>query len=315
MAPGWISNINFCFTGTVASTCSATASDNNFRRVCYCDPKATTTTSTQTAGGGGDPHIYTLRGAHYSILKEGTFLAWSFSKAQVEWQLFACYAGSQFTTQGLLLLDKHSGVTIEMTAKDCTWRTKENSGWRRVHQERLSKGDSVTSLDFKEQPNRTEIHLNIKSETEKDERKVARVIAHCRPEDHLDFKLVMSEKSDIDHVGGELGSAPPQNPSFVSSSPQTMMETKTDAEFEVHDSWASLGGSESADAYLTKQRPLGPSLVSKACTKSQEEDAEKICAKHLQKEGDPWVFADCVFDVCHGGGEVDAMRAAALLEA
>lgn len=31
--------------------------------------------------------------------------------------------------------------------------------------------------------------------------------------------------------------------------------------------------------------------------------------------GDPWVFADCVFDVCHGGGEVDAMRAAALLEA
>ena len=55
------------------------------RRFCYCKDAS--------GGSSGDPHIQSLRGAHYSLLKEGAFLAWSFSKAPVEWQLYAHYAG------------------------------------------------------------------------------------------------------------------------------------------------------------------------------------------------------------------------------
>ena len=43
---------------------------------------------------------------------------------------------------------------------------------------------------------------------------------------------------------------------------------------------------------------------------------EKICAKHLPKDDDhSEVFIDCIYDVCHGGGEEDALSAAAFIAA
>lgn len=51
-------------------------------------------------------------------------------------------------------------------------------------------------------------------------------------------------------------------------------------------------------------------------TLSLNKSKEKICAKHLQKEGHhAEIFTDCVFDVCHGGGEQDAQSAAAFISA
>ena len=112
-----------CFTNSATSTtCDAEPEQSPpnvdtfaFQRVCYCE-----------AGGGvaGDPHIHSLRGAHYTLLQQGVFVAWNFSKAVPAstvpsaapargWRLLAAYAGHRFTTQGLLLLDPHSGQSIE----------------------------------------------------------------------------------------------------------------------------------------------------------------------------------------------------------
>ena len=68
--------------------------------------------------GDGDPHIHSLRGAHYTLLRQGNFLAWNFSKAQegVHFELFASYGGPDFSTQALLL--KSGAETMEFTAKD-----------------------------------------------------------------------------------------------------------------------------------------------------------------------------------------------------
>ena len=48
--------------------------------------------------------------------------------------------GSRFTTQSLLLLEKQSGQTLEMTAQDCLWQTKTENGWRKVQPELLLQG-------------------------------------------------------------------------------------------------------------------------------------------------------------------------------
>ena len=53
--------------------------------------------------------------------------------------------GSRFTTQSLLLLEKQSGQTLEMTADDCVWQTKTENGWRKVQPELLLQG--AASLD------------------------------------------------------------------------------------------------------------------------------------------------------------------------
>jgi hypothetical protein len=51
-------------------------------------------------GATGDPHIHTLDGGHYTLLREGSFLLWRFGLPQphVEWQIFAHYAGRQSFT-------------------------------------------------------------------------------------------------------------------------------------------------------------------------------------------------------------------------
>ena len=41
----------------------------------------------------GDPHIQTLHGARYTLLREGTFRAWSFKKGQADLELLAAYGG------------------------------------------------------------------------------------------------------------------------------------------------------------------------------------------------------------------------------
>ena len=55
-------------------------------RLCCCVPAGQV---------GNDPHVHTLKGAHYTLLKSGNFLAWSFSKDPVEWHLLAAYSGAR----------------------------------------------------------------------------------------------------------------------------------------------------------------------------------------------------------------------------
>ena len=212
------------------------------RRVCYCIP---------VEGGQGDPHIHSLRGARYTLLQQGVFMAWNFSKAVPAsalpgaapargWQLLAAYAGDHFTTQGLLLQDR-SGQSMEITAKDCTWRVQEKkSPWRKAQVELLLAEDGTTSLQVKKLHEKLGETKMLRSaillkmmDSESDMKKIANLVVHCRPNDHLDFKMVMFQKSDINHVGGELGVAPDGNHShnFLFSK-KGMMEMRADQEFK-----------------------------------------------------------------------------------
>lgn len=69
--------------GAASSACNL---GGNVRRLCCC---------VKSGQVDNDPHIHTLRGAHYTLLKSGNFLAWSFSKDPVHWQLLAAYSGAR----------------------------------------------------------------------------------------------------------------------------------------------------------------------------------------------------------------------------
>jgi hypothetical protein len=76
----------------------------------------------------------------------------------------------------------------------------------------------------------------------------------------------------------------------------------------------TLGGSPSGSAYLEKKHQAGTSLLgTQSCGDDQKKSATAICAKHLQETRHPQMFAECVFDICHGGDESFAETAAAFL--
>jgi hypothetical protein len=65
------------------------------------------------------------------------------------------------------------------------------------------------------------------------DRKSANLVVHCRPNDHLDFKMAMYQKSDIKHVGGEVGVAPDANHNYhFLFSKKNMMQMRADQEFK-----------------------------------------------------------------------------------
>ena len=235
---------------------------------------------------------------------------------------------------------------MEMTAEDCQWRSHHGEKWHavsgglelpwKVQTTNLTTPDLVVMGS----------EISFSMEGPQGQRKVARLLSHCTPHDHLDFKLTMYKKEDIDYVDGELGVDPQVwNKSSLFYSKSSQMQMRNDLEFEagclhvstmfrVHEAWtqapssfltlfqasetwANLGGSEAAAEYLKKkqQEQAGASLVlRKDCaTESEIRAATKICAKYLKKSLNEDVFADCVFDVCHGGGEAEAERAALLI--
>lgn len=86
--------------------------------------------------------------------------------------------------------------------------------------------------------------------------------------------------------------------------------------------WLSLGGSREAALFLkakTVDTPPLASLLSTAstCSKSEKDMARGICEKHFgsKKTLEAKLFADCIFDVCSGGGEEAAASIADWLSA
>jgi len=329
-----------CAAGNADTACCATGGTPDCAQCC------------NTGGGAaGDPHIQSLHGAHYTLLKTGTFKAWSFSKdtrfpskmglqgANVQWQMFARYSGQQFNTRGLLLLDqtRDSVKSMELTSKDCVWRAKNGGDgeWRDVKKRELLSlsEDHISSFDVTE-PHKlkkgptgqpwTISYMSLKMNKGHGDGLVARLYTQCIPGDHLDYKVIMFDKKDIDIVGGELGVTadstqkeinPITGQSHLLSSRLRSMHMRADSEFQVEKSWADLGGTKAGSSYL-EQEPE-PSLVMSVCTPSDEEKAATICAKYLPKEAktESEVFADCVYDVCHGAGEESAELAATLINA
>ena len=191
------------------------------------------------------------------MLKDGSFKAWTFTRdtsfhskhglknAKVDFQLLAKYGGPKFETRGLLLLDKtaDSLKTLELTSKDCVWRVREGEDeWRDAKAELLSSEDHVTSVNISE-PHKTdgnnpqvvsELYLKMTDRVGMPSgRKVARLYTQCTPDDHLDFKMAMYEKEDIDVVGGELGvhSEEVQSAALLSTNTR-MMHVRTDDQYQ-----------------------------------------------------------------------------------
>ncbi|CAK9013314.1 Integrase catalytic domain-containing protein [Durusdinium trenchii] len=298
---------------------------------------------------GGDYLIRILVVAQETLQCHGwcahcTFLAWSFSKnttfpssmglvkAPMEWQLFARYSGSQFYTRGLLLVDRsHTFQAMEFTSEECTWRFRagDSEDWSSVESGLLfpSGKDQITQFNVSSAREAVEgeamvqSRINLEMNTERGIRQAAQLYTQCRPGEFLNFKLTMYQRNDIGFAGGELGQTPE---TMASSEAQTqflsskfkMMKMRTDTEFEVQKNWMVLGGSTVADAYFKRdENHQGEAhLATATCTDSQEQEAVRICTKHLQKEDtlDSEVFENCVFDVCHGGGEVVAELLAGL---
>lgn len=279
-------------------TCDATPSSNNRRRMCYC-----TTAQNNDGLVDGDPHVHTLRGAHYTLLRHGLFRAWSFKKGQTDLELLAAYGKPRFTTQGLLLKEK-SGKTMEMTARDCAWHTlRGNTSPTQFEVQRARK-----HKEFKDVFLQTII-------MKQEHGKIAKLVTKCRKGNHLDFKVNMFEKSELVHVGGQLGAAP----GSIKTGNQLVllgqdMSMKADSEFKVDKTWQSLGGSEEAGVELESKMSAEPaeiSLLGEPCT----EEATTICAKHFPKDVHSEVFLNCIFDTCRGGDEADAATAAELMSA
>jgi len=280
------------------------------QRVCAC---------LSSGDDNGDPHIHSLRGAHYTLLQQGVFVAWNFSKAVPGaapaargWQLLAAYGGDRFVTQGLVLVDRHSEQSMEITAEDCSWRVKDKtSPWRKAEVEVLSAEDGTTSLQVKklhEKSGGTKMlrsAIMLQMESGSGMNNIGELAVHCRPGNRLDFKMTMFQKSDIDHVGGELGVAPNADHSYhFLFSKKDMVHMRADQEFKAAGSWVTLGGSPAGAAYVEKKHQAGASLAQwQGCSDAQEEDARTTCSKHIQEMTQPEIFSDCVFDMCRGGDE------------
>ena len=98
----------------------------------------------------GDPHIQTLDGVRYTLLKQGTFSLWHFSGFKthvhspkgimqafpVDWHVYVHYSGHKSFTKALLLVDKTGGSlrqALELTSDDCIWKGRTaNTTWKVV---------------------------------------------------------------------------------------------------------------------------------------------------------------------------------------
>lgn len=306
------------------------------------------------ATGQGDPHIETFQGAHYTVANVGTFLAFNFSKktefhsarglqeAPILWQVFARYAGKKFLTHALLLQDRsnHSSrQALELTSDSCKWRQKKSPehAWQEaksgslfvLYDNAFMSGFEITEL-HKQYGTRPKFGSSVmlKMNTKQGARKVALLSVICRPGRHLDFKMKMFHKSDMDFAGGELGQhisvEGPANHTnhskvlFLSHSKKRFVQMRTDSEFQTPTGWQDLGGSQNASDYLRSMDQASLLSVPEDhhdhhdCSEEEEQEASKICGKHMAESSE--VFADCVFDVCHGGGEEAAEDAAEFIE-
>lgn len=302
-----------------------------------------------TANVVGDPHITTLDGKHYTLLQQGSFLMWAFSgyetnvpsvkhgmkKVPVDFEIFTHYSGSTSFTKAILLVDKSNGLktprqALELTSLDCTWRAKKPS-WHDVGTEFLkltdADGDALGAFNVS---NSAGNHKNVQllMKTEDGYRKIANVFVRCQPGSHMAAKVKMlSPKTDLGFVHGEVAPDGHRFPAHALGSASKLglgvSLVAQDKEFSTTTEWTALGGSEDAASYLKEVDVQGPGTFLKQCGQEEQQEAEKICNKHWAKPN-PEVedathashaifLADCVYDICAGGGEVAAQLTAEIM--
>lgn len=332
-------------TSTSSSTSSSTASSTTAEtRSTQTPPPDVSSTTTTSGGASGDPHIHSLYGAHYTLMREGVFLAWEFKKDlgssgkpenAVHLKLLARYGGPKFKTLGILLMD-NSGHKLEFSAHDCALRAKEGDQPWYIAKAGLLLADTASSIQVQDTWRNTTWHKRYKNmidarinfnitDGSRGSREVASLYTHCIVGDHLNFKLTMLQKKDLASVGGEMAVQPQamtaaSHVSFLSHSASSKLRaisTRTDEEFQAKKPWVDLGGTAASERFFDTLPHVSFVTVPSDCSGASEEEAEQICSKHLPHEASTGseVFSDCVFDVCHGGGELDAELRADLMAA
>lgn len=313
-----------------------------------CDGLDSGNAATYTRDAGavvlGDPHITTLDGVHYTLLNQGSFSLWHFhgleteiavaeqgavKKVPVDWQIYTHYSGRQSLTKGLLLVDRSGGIAsrqiLEITSKDCQWRAKIGTAdWSMVSKPRLislpdEAGSYVSGFNLTSNKvsgghghhiNQVRLNMNTKDGISD----IAVLGLTCRPQRSLNLHLVMKRRGDTRFVDGEVSA----RKSIMLSSLQT--STSLDAEFAIRGRWQDIGGSDQAAAYfrlIDEDKTVAKSHLFQTCSLAEKDQAKSTCAKylepleHLDRTGS--VFNDCVYDVCHGAGEVAAEMAGELL--
>lgn len=298
-------------------------------------------------GGGvtGDPHITALDGRHYTLLQQGSFLLWKFSgldvevvepemqkKVPLDFQLFAHYSGQASFTKGLLLVDKSGGVAtpheaIELTSKDCRWRRNGVSlSTSRPNLLDLKDADGAVFGAFKvwkseEDPGNAigkdtvieRQHLQLLIRTRSNLRNLAHLAVTCKPGHFLSARLRMGRVEDARYVKGELGPRNSNVPNLLTASASQASLMELDTEFAISSSWIELGGSEESAEYLASVDSQGLALLQQ-CGPEEKEAAALMCKTKAgissHAAGFDTFLADCIFDVCAGGGEAAAEMAA-----
>ena len=190
------------------------------------------------AGAQGDPHITTLDGRHYTLMKQGIFSLWHLSglstqfrsengevkTVPVDWQIYTRYSGQQAFTKGVLLVDKSGGSVrqvMEMTSQDCQWRArKADTEWTMVKDDEVISvpdsqdyvtGFQVTTKRGTKGYNR--VHLSVNTRGGKMDKAVLSL--SCRAHHHINLQLVMRQRPGL---GTGVAFAP--KPSWVAFAPK-----------------------------------------------------------------------------------------------
>ena len=204
----------------------------------------------------GDPHIQTLDGLRYTLLKQGTFSLWHFSGFKthvhspskrimqafpVDWQVYVHYSGDKSFTKALLLVDKTGGSlrqALELTSDDCIWKGRTaNTPWKAIDDNQLihkpeESGLYVSGFNVST-GNRVKLNMN----SEHGNTDVAVLVASCRPHHHMNLKMKMQGRKYHQFVDGEFGRH------RAGLSVLQMSAGSSDSEFAISSAWEDLGGS------------------------------------------------------------------------
>jgi len=208
---------------------------------------------------------------------------------------------------------------LEITSQDCKWKARKGNGdWKVIDNAELSIPDGkdyVTGFDLGTVgprghgghgfPNR--VRFNMYTKNGKSD--IAVMSLSCRPSHNMNLQISMRRQSDQKFVDGELK---------VSRKSLSTLQTSTDLEFSMDSKWQELGGSGQAASYfqlVDTNQTSSSAFQSQACGDAEKGLAKETCSKHLgEAHGTPF-FEDCIYDVCHGAGEMQAELAAELLAA
>ncbi len=273
-----------------------------------CTGEVTTTEAPDAPPGlvVGDPHIQTLDGVRYTLLKQGTFSLWHLSGLKtrfhsthkgimqtvpVDWHVYAHYSGDKSFTKALLLVDKTGGSlrqVLEITSNDCIWKGRTaDIPWKVIDGQQLIHKPEENGL-YLSGFNVTGNHVTFNMNTEHGNTNVAKLVTSCRRHRHMDVKMKMRRMKYHQFVTGELS----QHRKGLS----ILQTASSDYDYAISEAWEDLGGSTEAE-YLQQ--------IDK---KDGVEAVQHLCEKHLgAPNGDAEravLLEDCVYDICHGGEEV-----------